>query len=179
MEWNTVERAIKTQEQNKKEWARSVGVRQTHKLQHPHRVKVSPRGHEQWVKSFNTCLMASDRAAADKVMLASINLSWAVWRLPSISCHKRNSQLFSLLVFFFVYLFNCLFLFVRRFHVVYFIAGFFVVFFRFSILFNYRMIIRFSSQFMRTLVVYFTSDTRTIHNRQKWICIYKFNHIYA
>ena len=46
MEWNTVERAIKTEieEQNKKEWASSVGLCQKHKPQHPHDVKVSPRG---------------------------------------------------------------------------------------------------------------------------------------
>ena len=31
-----------TQEQNKKEWASSVGLCQRLKLQHPHHVKVSP-----------------------------------------------------------------------------------------------------------------------------------------
>ena len=33
-----------TQEQNKKEWASSVGLCQKYKLQHPHHVKVSRRG---------------------------------------------------------------------------------------------------------------------------------------
>ena len=33
-----------TQEQNKKEGASSVGLRQRHKPQHPHHVKVSPLG---------------------------------------------------------------------------------------------------------------------------------------
>ena len=32
-----------TQEQNKKEWASSVGLYQRHKMQHPHHVKVNPR----------------------------------------------------------------------------------------------------------------------------------------
>ena len=32
------------QEQNKKEWARSVGLVQKHKPQHPNNVEVSPRG---------------------------------------------------------------------------------------------------------------------------------------
>ena len=50
MEENTVERAIKTEKDTrtefflKKEWAGSVGLCQKHKPQHPHHVKVSPRG---------------------------------------------------------------------------------------------------------------------------------------
>ena len=46
MEWNTVERAIKTEistDQNKKEWAK-VGLCQKHKPKHPHHVQVSPVG---------------------------------------------------------------------------------------------------------------------------------------
>ena len=35
MERNTVERAIKTQEQNKREWASSAGLYGRHKPQHP------------------------------------------------------------------------------------------------------------------------------------------------
>ena len=31
--------------QNEKEWASLVGLGQRHKPQHPHHVKVSPRGH--------------------------------------------------------------------------------------------------------------------------------------
>ena len=37
-------RQRKTQEQNKKEWARSEGLCQKHKPQHLHHVKESPRG---------------------------------------------------------------------------------------------------------------------------------------
>ena len=33
-----------TQEQNKKEWANSVGLCQKHKPRHPHHVKVNPWG---------------------------------------------------------------------------------------------------------------------------------------
>ena len=44
MEWNTVERGIKTEtekkEQNKKEWASSVGLCPRHILQHTHHVKT-------------------------------------------------------------------------------------------------------------------------------------------
>ena len=36
-----------TQEQNKKEWESSVGLRQKHKPQHPHHVKVSPSGQKK------------------------------------------------------------------------------------------------------------------------------------
>ena len=39
------ERQKQTQEENKKEWASSVGLRQRHKPQHLHHVKVSSRGH--------------------------------------------------------------------------------------------------------------------------------------
>ena len=44
MEWNTLEKAIKTetQEQNKKEWASSAGLCQRRKPQHPHHVKGEP-----------------------------------------------------------------------------------------------------------------------------------------
>ena len=38
------QRQKQTQEQNKKEWASSVGLYYKHKPQHPHHVKVSPRG---------------------------------------------------------------------------------------------------------------------------------------
>ena len=37
-------RQKQTQEQNKKEWASSVGLCQRHKPQHPHHTKVSPQG---------------------------------------------------------------------------------------------------------------------------------------
>ena len=37
-------RQKQTQEQNTKEWVSSVGLCQKHKPQHPHHVKVSPRG---------------------------------------------------------------------------------------------------------------------------------------
>ena len=38
------QRQKETQEQNKNEWASSVGLYRKHKPQHPHHVKVSPRG---------------------------------------------------------------------------------------------------------------------------------------
>ena len=38
------QRQKQTQEQTKKEWASSVSLCQGHKPQHPHHVKVSPRG---------------------------------------------------------------------------------------------------------------------------------------
>ena len=48
MEWNTVERAKKTETdtraEKKKEWASSVDFCQRHKPQHPRNVKVSPWG---------------------------------------------------------------------------------------------------------------------------------------
>ena len=44
MEWDTVERQKQTKEQNKKAWASSVGLCQRRKPQHPHHMKVSPRG---------------------------------------------------------------------------------------------------------------------------------------
>ena len=47
--WNEIQlkgpqRQKQTQQQNKKEWASSVGLCQEHKLQHLHHVKVSQRG---------------------------------------------------------------------------------------------------------------------------------------
>ena len=35
-----------TNRRTRKGWASSVGLRQRHKLQHPHHVKTSPRGHQ-------------------------------------------------------------------------------------------------------------------------------------
>ena len=42
------QRQKQTQEQNKKEWASSVGLCLRLKPQHPHHVKVSPRGRVTW-----------------------------------------------------------------------------------------------------------------------------------
>ena len=47
--WNEIQlkgqkRQKQAQEQNKKEWANSVGLCQRHKPQHPHNVKVNPWG---------------------------------------------------------------------------------------------------------------------------------------
>ena len=47
MEWNTVERAIKTEADTRTEqkvWASSAGLCQRHKLQHSYHVKMSPWG---------------------------------------------------------------------------------------------------------------------------------------
>ena len=41
------QRRKQTQEQNKKVWASSAGLCQSHKPQHPQHVKVSPRGHRK------------------------------------------------------------------------------------------------------------------------------------
>ena len=48
--WNEIQlkgpqRQKQTQEQNKKEWASSVGLYEKHRLQNPHHVKVRPWGH--------------------------------------------------------------------------------------------------------------------------------------
>ena len=44
MKYNRKDHKDRTQEQNKKEWASSVGLCLKDKSQYPHHVKVSPRG---------------------------------------------------------------------------------------------------------------------------------------
>ena len=46
--WNEIQLKgqKRTQEQNKKEWASSVGLCQRNKPQHPHHVKASPLGRQ-------------------------------------------------------------------------------------------------------------------------------------
>ena len=51
--WNEVQlkwpqkQKLAQEEKNKKEWSSSVGSCQRQKPQHPHHVKVSPRGHSK------------------------------------------------------------------------------------------------------------------------------------
>ena len=44
MNKRTIKRQKQIQEENKKEWASSIGLCQKRKPQHPHHVKVSPWG---------------------------------------------------------------------------------------------------------------------------------------
>ena len=61
--WNEIQlkgpqRQKKTQEQNKKEWASSVGLCHRHKLKHPHHMKGEPTGTQNGVQHC-TCLYDS------------------------------------------------------------------------------------------------------------------------
>ena len=60
--WNEIQlkgpqRQKQTQEQDKREWASSVGLCQKHKLQHPHHVKSSPWGLSSFnIRSLSVCI---------------------------------------------------------------------------------------------------------------------------
>ena len=67
--WNEIQskgpsRQTQIQEQNKKEWAGSVGLCQRHKPQHPHHMKVSPWGHPLYAEERHGTPSTGDLALA-------------------------------------------------------------------------------------------------------------------
>ena len=92
--WNEIQLKVPqkqkhTQGQSKKEWASSVGLRQKHKLQHPHHVKGSPRETSHPWRSHQ------DRSSNYKQKLESLlcHTSICYWRgMEKISWKNRKGR---------------------------------------------------------------------------------------
>ena len=88
-----------TQEQNKKEWPRSVGLCQRHNRQHLHHVKVSPWGLKdyKWDPQILIPYVISDFALLLLFVFlyftfVDCGLGEVLCTVPAVECHGRRNQ---------------------------------------------------------------------------------------